>query len=427
MSNVTLIAGLNASRGGTLDTAGFLKILEQAEPASPDTAGDWQFADWYRGTFVQDGMTNSFALYLGGLGLLSQPDGTRGLFRLSSDKAPAASTNAHPRLTSHTFVYVEGTPQQKANLDAALNRMRLVRRRDSPSQTIEDASALVWGSISIAAGFERACTEYKGFFWFSSLNSAEQDDRSFSSGLAVKKGTGEIYSWEKDRGQPGRQSNELDLVRMGDRLADGMLSETNYSKLVSLVKQCSSETNTVIRHSMCDALLRATVSNEPLRLENYGDLVIPSRVQAGKMLPRQGATVIKHDLFTRRGRAAWVLENVLACELPAVGEGTSDSEMREFEFEAVCKVKERFTAADRLISMSDVSAERRLALASGANTLGINLARLAKDPDVQVRRALASNPKAPVFVLDQLHSFDPDPEVRARALTNLFVARPTAD
>ena len=81
VSNLTLVASVNAKQGRALDAAGFRQILERASPASPDLAKSWHFADWYRGTFVLDGKTNSFSLYLGGFGLLSQPDGTRGLFR----------------------------------------------------------------------------------------------------------------------------------------------------------------------------------------------------------------------------------------------------------------------------------------------------------------------------------------------------------
>lgn len=88
VSNITLTARLNAKRGGTLDATGFRKLLESASPASPDLAKSWHFADWYQGTFVLDGRTNSFALYLGSLGLLSQPDGTRGLFRFKQLEKP---------------------------------------------------------------------------------------------------------------------------------------------------------------------------------------------------------------------------------------------------------------------------------------------------------------------------------------------------
>lgn len=88
VTNITLTAGPNAKHGGALDATGFRKLLESASPASPDLAKSWHFAEWYRGTFVLDGRTNSFTLYLGGLGLLSQPDSKRGLFRFKQPEKP---------------------------------------------------------------------------------------------------------------------------------------------------------------------------------------------------------------------------------------------------------------------------------------------------------------------------------------------------
>ena len=39
---------------------------------------------------------------------------------------------------------------------------------------------------------------HKGFFLFSRLDSAKPDDGNFRSGLAVKKGTRDIYRWEEE-------------------------------------------------------------------------------------------------------------------------------------------------------------------------------------------------------------------------------------
>jgi hypothetical protein len=114
----------------------------------------------------------------------------------------ATSTNAHPGLAGYGFVYVEASPEQQKSLDAALPALKLERRMQKPCETVEEARVLLWRSINIATGSTRACTEYKGFFWFSRLDWARQDDRSFRSGFAVKKGTGEIYRWQDRRAQP---------------------------------------------------------------------------------------------------------------------------------------------------------------------------------------------------------------------------------
>jgi len=81
ISNITLVADfLGTNHFGTLDADGFRRLLKNASPASPDLAKEWQASAWYHGSFVLDGKTNYFNLLGGGLGVLSQPDGTRGLF-----------------------------------------------------------------------------------------------------------------------------------------------------------------------------------------------------------------------------------------------------------------------------------------------------------------------------------------------------------
>jgi hypothetical protein len=81
VSNITLVPGVNASPSRKLDIVAFREILDHSSPAPPEVAESWQFAPWYPGTFVRAGKTNSFSLYLGGLGFLRQPDVAVGLFR----------------------------------------------------------------------------------------------------------------------------------------------------------------------------------------------------------------------------------------------------------------------------------------------------------------------------------------------------------
>jgi hypothetical protein len=133
--------------------------------------------------------------------------GAIGLVSAAWAGEPSSVTNAHPELANYGFVYVETSPEQQKNLDTALSAVKLERKMDKACRTVEDARALLWRSISIATGGPRACTEYKGFFWFSRLDWARQDDRSFKSGFAVKKGTGEIHRWAEERAQPSGAAN----------------------------------------------------------------------------------------------------------------------------------------------------------------------------------------------------------------------------
>lgn len=146
-----------------------------------------------------------------------------------SDQSSAITTNAHPELERAGFAYVQPSREQQKTMDAALPALKLERKMGKACETIEDARALLWRSINIAGvsgatgtsassssalalieaarrgevaeQLRRSCTEYKGFFWFSRLDWAREDDRTFKSGFAVKKGTGEIYRWEEKKAQ----------------------------------------------------------------------------------------------------------------------------------------------------------------------------------------------------------------------------------
>jgi len=135
---------------------------------------------------------------LGAVNTIARPGAVFG------EEAPNAHRAApHLELERHGLIYTEASPEQQRNLDAALGSMTLEFQSEKGCASIEEARALLWRSISIAGGGTRACTEYKGLFWFSRLDWARQDDRSFKSGWAVKKGTGEIYRWEEEKSRPG--------------------------------------------------------------------------------------------------------------------------------------------------------------------------------------------------------------------------------
>jgi len=122
------------------------------------------------------------------LTLAAQPDG--------SSSAP--HTYAPPGLDRYQLEYIAASPEQQKNLDAAISAMKRESKVEKAAGTMEEAAALLWPTLSIPGGM-RVCTEYKGFFWISRLDWAREDDGSFKSGYAVKKGTGEIYRWQDDR------------------------------------------------------------------------------------------------------------------------------------------------------------------------------------------------------------------------------------
>jgi hypothetical protein len=222
-------------------------------------------------------------------------------------------------------------------------------------------------------------------------------------------------------------ANDVRAIEAGNQAAERILKETDFVKLTSLINELKAETNVLTRRFMLHGIFSASGSKEPTKLENYGDLVIPNRVKTGKLVSRKDGLIVRQDLFIKCGRAAWVLEQFLGCELPTLAEATTDLEMRNFDFETNCKIEESFVRADKLINTSVLSVQDRISLAGSTNTLDVVLARLTKDSDVQVRRVLAANPRTPVFVLCQLRDFDSDSDVKSLAIKNLQTSRTLAE
>ena len=101
-------------------------------------------------------------------------------------------------LAARGINYADVTAEQAMTLDAALADLKLQKQVKAQARTPDQAVALLWGSINIAVSpTSRACTKYKGYFWFSRLDTAGPDDQTFRSGFAVKVGTGDIYRWEE--------------------------------------------------------------------------------------------------------------------------------------------------------------------------------------------------------------------------------------
>lgn len=69
-----------------LDEKQFVALWRTAKSVAADDKmlRDWQYAPWYNGSFQTSKGRYSFALFLGGLGSLSTPDGKRGMFQMKT-------------------------------------------------------------------------------------------------------------------------------------------------------------------------------------------------------------------------------------------------------------------------------------------------------------------------------------------------------
>jgi hypothetical protein len=99
-------------------------------------------------------------------------------------------------LAQHGFHFISPSQEQTQMLDNAIENLTLEKKNKAQTRTIGGAVLYLWENINVAViQTPRACTEYRGYFWFSRLDWAKKDDETFQSGIAVKRGTGEIYRW----------------------------------------------------------------------------------------------------------------------------------------------------------------------------------------------------------------------------------------
>ncbi len=118
-------------------------------------------------------------------------------------KRGPTQTEAQPHQKSavspqYPYYLAELTPETKAACVAAIAKMQLIidAQREQPANSMAEAQGLIWRNISIHyCPTGRACVEHNGWFLISSLNTGDQDDGSFKTGLAVKKGSTGIYEW----------------------------------------------------------------------------------------------------------------------------------------------------------------------------------------------------------------------------------------
>jgi len=128
-------------------------------------------------------------------------------------------TNATTVLAAHGFQYVTLSETQQKVLDATIDRLALEKQTKAQTRSIDQAVVYLWKTINIAViQTPRACAEYKGYFWFSRLDTAGPDDQTFRSGFAVKKGTGDIYRWDEPKPQPTAAASlsRQEAIRIAD-------------------------------------------------------------------------------------------------------------------------------------------------------------------------------------------------------------------
>jgi hypothetical protein len=118
------------------------------------------------------------------------------LFSLHAQGTISLDSKDAGTLAQHGFRFIKPSQVQIQTLDNAIENLTLEKKNKSQTRTIGEAVLYLWENINVAViQTPRVCTEYRGYFWFSRLDWAKKDDETFQSGIAVKRGAGEIYRW----------------------------------------------------------------------------------------------------------------------------------------------------------------------------------------------------------------------------------------
>jgi hypothetical protein len=109
-----------------------------------------------------------------------------------------------------------------------------------------------------------------------------------------------------------------------------LMAERNFGRMRRLPAQWRATQPEAARKKLLVLLLHQLSSSRELPLENYADMFVPSRVEAGKMAFHGHGLLIDQDVFLENGRAAWAIEELLGCKLPAFSLATArDAKKRD--------------------------------------------------------------------------------------------------
>jgi hypothetical protein len=198
---------------------------------------------------------------------------------------------------------------------------------------------------------------------------------------------------------------------------------TKFGDLNSLVRKWTDTLSSLEKTELIRKLARGLYSKESLSLTDYGSVTVQSRIESGKMPKVENGPVLKQDIFIVGGRCAWALEYLTGGELPTISELSSEKEMRAADYEVWLRIEEASVPEKERIDLSKLAREERLKLAASQDSMAVVLAGLARDKDVAVRKAVASNLKTSIHTLRSLADNDSDPAVRSAAKENLKRAR----
>jgi hypothetical protein len=105
-----------------------------------------------------------------------------------------------------------------------------------------------------------------------------------------------------------------------------LLATVDYPTLEKAVARWKQRHNKVVQKYILLYLIERLHSTKEIKLDNYADLTVESRLISGKMVSHGHGEMIQQDIFIESGRSAWAIEKLLEIELPAFREGMTKDE-----------------------------------------------------------------------------------------------------
>jgi len=211
---------------------------------------------------------------------------------------------------------------------------------------------------------------------------------------------------------PPIKSERKASIQQAKKLNESLLNIKNYTSLTNLVESWIANLPETTRESLQGEIF-------------WEDLHRKDKLIMEGVYPKN---ISHHELTIVGGRAAWVLERMLGCELPPMTESSTSNEIANLRQ----VVGRKLQVLDQKINerekglwanwVKTLGAAERLKLAGDPKTSAYALIELAKDNDVQIRRTAASNLNTPLDVILQLTK-DPDQQVQRLAKDNVLHAR----
>lgn len=199
-----------------------------------------------------------------------------------------------------------------------------------------------------------------------------------------------------------------------------LFTTTDYEKLPPVIARWKEQLPPAERKQLLPALLRHVGSTKKLSLKDPERIIVSATRKPGKVEGKD-QVVVRQDVFTEGGRAAWAVEQLLDCQLPVIPANAEDKTKERLSREAYEKVVEAM-----MLPLALLDAKQRAAFAASPQADKDTLDRLAHDTDVLVRRAVASNPRTRRNTIDRMRN-DSDVQVKNAARENFYSSRTVPD